>query len=83
DIKKATRILHDHGFVFGNLRHPNILVLPETLGAMLIDFEWAGKEGQARYPRYINMVANINWAPTVEGLGLNEREHDIHMLERL
>jgi len=50
-MKEMDRIvdeLHSSGFVHGDLRLPNFLVDGERL--LLIDFDWGGKEGQARFP---------------------------------
>jgi len=72
DIKEAITILHSKGFVYGNLRRPNIMIvdrskLPRTsrlneggivmdagIGAMLVNFDWAGKDGEARYPALLD-----------------------------
>ncbi|THV02621.1 hypothetical protein K435DRAFT_652988 [Dendrothele bispora CBS 962.96] len=53
DIKTALDILHGNGFVFGDLREPNIVYHKASDGkykAKLIDFDWCGKEGVAFYP---------------------------------
>jgi len=41
---------HDAGFVHGDLREPNIMCDGEKEKAMLIDFDWGGKVGEAYYP---------------------------------
>ena len=46
--QEAIKKLHDEGFVFGDLRPPNVLFLGRRV--FLIDFDWAGKKGKARYP---------------------------------
>ncbi|KAG6379741.1 hypothetical protein JVT61DRAFT_10276 [Boletus reticuloceps] len=46
DLEHAFTHLHGAGYVFGDLRKPNVMVLPEgTPGsaAQLIDFDWAGE----------------------------------------
>jgi len=45
-VKKAIKLLHDHNFVFGDLRLPNIMVTRD-MKVRLIDFNWAGVEGQS------------------------------------
>lgn len=77
----AIKLLHDDGLVFGDLRGPNVL-LPEG-GVKLVDFEWCGKEGEARYPGDINMDAAIGWHPEVFPGGLITKEHDMHLLQAL
>ncbi|KDQ07365.1 hypothetical protein BOTBODRAFT_120196, partial [Botryobasidium botryosum FD-172 SS1] len=57
-VEEAMKLLHGNGFVFGDLRAPNILRVDG--GAMLIDFDWAGKVGEAKYPLDINF--EVNWA---------------------
>ncbi|KXS12890.1 hypothetical protein M427DRAFT_390338 [Gonapodya prolifera JEL478] len=39
--------MHGRGFVFGDLREPNILINGRNR-VFLIDFDWAGEEGKAR-----------------------------------
>jgi serine/threonine protein kinase len=49
ELRTAIQILHDAGFVHGDLREPNILVAGS--GDMkIIDFDWCGKEGEVCYP---------------------------------
>lgn len=51
------RKAHQDGFVHGDLRSPNIMIT--TAGPQLIDFDWAGKLGNAYYPVDINR--EIKW----------------------
>ncbi|KAH7884914.1 hypothetical protein F5I97DRAFT_1779733, partial [Phlebopus sp. FC_14] len=51
DLAEAIQKLHDEGFVFGDLREPNIMITNDDKPKVqLIDFNWAGKKGEARYP---------------------------------
>ncbi|THH26549.1 hypothetical protein EUX98_g7638 [Antrodiella citrinella] len=47
--KRALDILHNDGYVFGDMRPSNALLL-DAGRVHLIDFSWAGKQGDARYP---------------------------------
>lgn len=47
----------------------------------LIDFNWAGEDGQAKYPSLIS--SDIKWAAGVEALGVIEKAHDLVMFNRL
>ncbi|KZP31687.1 hypothetical protein FIBSPDRAFT_813265 [Athelia psychrophila] len=76
-VQNAVKILHDEGFVFGDLRLPNIMVDGET--AKLIDFDWCAKEGTGRYPAVIN-DSDITWHTGVKRGGKMEKEHDDFML---
>ncbi|KAH7908691.1 hypothetical protein BJ138DRAFT_1157089 [Hygrophoropsis aurantiaca] len=40
---------HAEGFVLGDIRPPNILV-GDNDDIRMVDFDWAGKDGEARYP---------------------------------
>jgi thiamine kinase-like enzyme len=44
---------HVAGFVFGDLRLPNVLVSAEGRLA-LVDFDWSGEAGNACYPLGLN-----------------------------
>jgi serine/threonine protein kinase len=76
DIKDAVTLLHEHGFVFGDLRRPNIMVVKRrtatedqgTIRGMLVDFGWAGRdrrEGEARYSPKFN--TSLTWVDGVRG----------------
>ncbi|KAF8797534.1 hypothetical protein BYT27DRAFT_7204326 [Phlegmacium glaucopus] len=80
-VKGILTRLHDHGYVFGDLRGPNIMVTKDDK-VMFIDFDWVGKDGECRYP--IIMAQSINWPEGVRnGLGVMKKEHDLHMLLQL
>lgn len=79
-VKRALEILHDCGLVFGDLRFPNIIITKEGK-VRLIDFNWAGEEGQAKYPSLIS--PEISWPEGVKALAVIEREHDLDMLTRI
>jgi serine/threonine protein kinase len=49
ELRRAVHLLHDHGLVFGDLRPPNVMIT-KAHRVKLIDFNWAGEKGQARYP---------------------------------
>ena len=80
-LRAAIQTLHDEGYVFGDLRGPNILIA--TDGLKLLDFDWCGKERAARYPADINLDPDIKWHSEVRREGLITKAHDIHMLNLL
>ncbi|PIL36521.1 hypothetical protein GSI_00210 [Ganoderma sinense ZZ0214-1] len=57
DIGRAVNILHEHGLVHGDLRVPNMVI--HWGRGYLIDFDWAGVEGVARYPPSLN--PEVKW----------------------
>ncbi|KAH9906584.1 uncharacterized protein BXZ73DRAFT_60923 [Epithele typhae] len=55
EVERAMKILYDNGMVHGDLRPPNILLLHGWEQGVegrvrIIDFDWAGREGEVRYP---------------------------------
>ncbi|KAK7472196.1 hypothetical protein VKT23_000318 [Stygiomarasmius scandens] len=84
DVERAVQHLHGMDIVFGDLRMPNIMVRELVHRAVLIDFDWAAKEGEGRYPATIipDSVSH-GWASGVERCGLMKKEHDWHMLKAL
>jgi len=80
DVRRALDLLHGHGLVFGDLRAPNIMITKDGK-VKLIDFDWAGEEGQAKYPPLIS--SEISWPEGVKALAVMRREHDLVMLRRL
>ena len=65
ELRRAFDLLYDHGMVFGDLRPPNIMIIKAN-EVKLIDFNWAGENGQAKYP-YL-MSPGINWPEGVKAL---------------
>ncbi|OBZ65585.1 hypothetical protein A0H81_14492 [Grifola frondosa] len=93
DVKEAVQLLHENGYVFGNLRGQNVFLharwvetedgRSEVEGAMLVDFDWCGSEPDARYPATLDDRGDIAWAPGVERGGIMRKEHDEWFLHEL
>jgi hypothetical protein len=89
DVKLALETLHEAGFVHGDVRRPNIMVYKsqekgvEVWRGQLIDFDWAGPVGKAKYPATLNDSGQISWANGVAPAIEIKQEHDIAMLEIL
>ncbi|KAH9939746.1 uncharacterized protein BXZ73DRAFT_75919 [Epithele typhae] len=59
EVERALKILQGSGMVHGDLRPPNILLLrgwgQGVEGRVrIIDFDWAGREGEVRYPCWLS-----------------------------
>jgi aminoglycoside/choline kinase family phosphotransferase len=66
-------------FVHGDFRANNIMVKPgEDESAVVIDFDWAGKDGEVNYPLYLNN-REIEW-PSEAGQAILSA-HDRFLLE--
>ncbi|KAK0490450.1 hypothetical protein IW261DRAFT_13590 [Armillaria novae-zelandiae] len=83
DLERALNILHAEGLVFGDLRRRNIMIIPEDNTVRLIDFDWAGKENEARYPIHLNQSKEVKWADGVGSYGKIDKTHDLDMLNLL
>lgn len=82
-LRNAVDILHQAGFVHGDIRIPNVL-LSRSGRVKIIDFDWAGKDGEVMYPSDLSM--NINWHPDVleqTKLVPIQQTHDQFMLQQL
>ena len=79
-VRKALDLLHSHGLVFGDLHPPNVMITKDG-EVKLIDFNWAGEEGQAKYPSLIS--SGIDWPGGVKALAVMRKEHDLYMLKKL
>ncbi|KIK03232.1 hypothetical protein K443DRAFT_5494 [Laccaria amethystina LaAM-08-1] len=61
-VSEAVQKLHDAGFVHGDIRSLNVLVdcrMPTSKDGIkihFIDFDWAGRQGEAVYPMRVNRV---------------------------
>ncbi len=80
-VRSAIELLHQAGFVFGDLRLSNIMLTPDG-HVMLVDFDWAGKADEARYPATLNDSWTF-WAPGVERYAIMCMEHDLHLLKHI
>jgi hypothetical protein len=82
-LRAALHTLHDQGFVHGDLREPNMLLVHNRV--MLIDFGWCGLEGVAAYPSDISMKGEdpIPWASGVGPGARLRKEHDRRQFKRL
>jgi hypothetical protein len=62
-IREIVQRLHENNLVHGDIRNTNILVDRETLTSKgrcvvhLLDFDWAGTEGEVRYPERVNTTS--------------------------
>ncbi|KAG6377490.1 hypothetical protein JVT61DRAFT_15298 [Boletus reticuloceps] len=70
DLCKAFQHLHDAGYVYGDLRQPNVMIMREGK-VQLIDFDWAGKEpeGEVKCPVAISIAISsyLNWLAHSQG----------------
>jgi hypothetical protein len=85
-IRGIVTRMHNRGFVHGDIRHFNIMTRrqwtsPEGVGdVFLIDFDWAGLEGTARYPPHLNNVS-VKRHEGAKDHELIVKAHDWVMLE--
>ncbi|KAJ3478245.1 hypothetical protein NLI96_g9900 [Meripilus lineatus] len=84
-IQESLDILHDGGYVFGDLRRPNVMLMngegPLESRIRFIDFDWAGKEGEVRYP--LNLSSRIEKVAKVMEWEIVQREHEDRLLEAM
>ncbi|KAJ7596060.1 hypothetical protein C8J56DRAFT_1043162 [Mycena floridula] len=84
EVKKGLDAIHSNGFVYGDLRHPNIMVEKQGNGdtkIKFIDFDWAGEEGQVRYPPHLAPV--VVAASGASDYDLITQKHDLAMFNVL
>ena len=83
DVSEALRLLHKKKWVFGDLREPNLLYLPDVNGGrvLLVDFDWTGLDGEGRYSACLNPNAGLS--ASVERGQIMKKEHDIENFELL
>ncbi len=80
-LQDAIGLLHDEGYVFGDLREPNLLLRQDKL--YLIDFDWCGKVGVARYPFDICLDDVMGWHSGVRAYHFMEKVHDTFRMRLL
>jgi hypothetical protein len=77
-VKAMIDKLHESGYVFGDLRPPNVVFFERK--AFLADFDWAGKDGETFYPTELG--EGITKYCEGRDLRLIKKEHDLALLER-
>lgn len=85
-IIEVVEKMHSSQYVHGDLREGNILVCQNKnnscdFDVKLIDFEWSGKVGTARYSHFMNHVS-IRWPDGAEDGKKVMAEHDKWMLNQ-
>ena len=87
-IRAIVRVMHDLGYVHGDIRHVNKMKCLQKTGEwgvgslFLIDFDWAGLDGKVRYPRNLNNKSVIRPADAEDG-ALIKRAHDKFMINHM
>lgn len=79
-LKTAVEVMHAKNFVHGDLRPQNIPVVDNKV--CLLDFDWAGNEGTARYPKVLN-IRTAYWHSDVSPGGIITKEHDLFQIQLL
>lgn len=88
----ALQQLHARGYVHGDLRADNILILREadTIRVVFIDFDWSGPEDTVTYPFLMNtkvggvrqvLTNKVGWPVGAHAGALIKKEHDRAWLE--
>ncbi|KAF0471084.1 proteinkinasesubdomain-containingproteinpkl/ ccin9 [Gigaspora margarita] len=81
--QKATEVaneLHKMNYVHGDFRTSNLMISKDGEQVKIVDFDWAGEEGSAKYPHFINRSDSLDWHPDVKEGGKIEKVHDIHFI---
>lgn len=81
-IRNCLVRLHQMGYVHGDVRDMNIMVSKRDGTSVLIDFDWAGKIGDVRYPMNVNRAGIWRPSGAVDGK-LIMAEHDMEMLDHI
>jgi len=75
NLVAALQCLHELEIVHGDIRHNNVLVLPNSSRVFLVDFDFSGLHGVARYPDRLNH-AEIRWPAGATDGSFLRVEHD-------
>lgn len=83
-IEKVVELLHTKEYVHGDIRESNIFVCPNdpSRGIKFIDFDEAGVDGTALYPRNLNTETVLRPLGALDGEKIT-KEHDRFMMEKL
>ena len=82
-LRHAVQILKESGFVHGDLRPPNVLIVPDSDEIFIIDFDFAGRpDANDVYPSFLNHT-NISWPEGVTDNASLQFSHDDIWVSRL
>jgi serine/threonine protein kinase len=87
-VEKAVMVLHDGGFVHGDIRSVNTMVAQNwdnekgEENVKLVDFDWAGNEGETKYPPNVNYVEISRPMDAKDGKDIT-KDHDLEMLSHM
>ena len=79
-MKEVVETLKNNRYVHGDLRPQNLLQLQDR-SVRVVDFDWAGDEGEVHYPLDLNQ--HCNWHPHVAAGAVIEHSHDSFQLNYL
>jgi serine/threonine protein kinase len=88
EVRRVVGVLHAGGFVHGDIRDVNLMVRRKWSDAdnpknvLLVDFDWAGPEEDARYPPNVNYV-DISRPDGAKDGELITQEHDQTMVDKM
>ncbi|TDL24163.1 hypothetical protein BD410DRAFT_896881 [Rickenella mellea] len=84
EIITKISLLHDAKLVHGDIRDTNLLVRvkadAQEVSVMLVDYDWAGLEGEVYYPDYVNITSVVRPLDVKDGV-LITKEHDLEMVD--
>lgn len=78
-METILQYLHDHGYIFGDLRKQNVMV-DRNEKVKLIDLDWCAQQDEGLYP--LRMNPGIPWAEGMGPLQPMKKEHDLAMLKK-
>jgi len=85
EIWRVVNVLHDGGFVHGDIRDVNMMTRHQwrteekARNVFLLDFDWAGPEGVTKYPPHLNLQTVKRHEGAKDG-ALITQEHDRAMV---
>jgi hypothetical protein len=82
-LRAVAQELKGKGFVHGDLRQPNIILVRDEKVYIIIDFDWAGHQGSAKYPCHL-ISEDVAWHEgACVGCLIIEHSHDNHLVAEL
>ena len=76
---KALTVMHDHGFCHGKISSQSIFIefQNDAIQIFIVNYEWAGKKGEARYPLSADIPEGVQPGDLIT------QEQDLAQLEKL
>jgi len=75
--------MHQNHMVHGDIRDTNVIFDTASNQFRLLDFDWAGKVEEVKYPKFVNTQPQLKRPKDVEDGKVILPDHDVSMVDSI